>query len=239
MQVLLDFYLDASQYKSKRGYKEARANVLKKTQDAINVKPDCTLSTERRYFVRIPLISAHAGHPVGHHASVGHSVDKRIVSKIYDLVKNNVTKTADVKSALERYVEEDLFRGFPRQKKPQKSSRKYYPRRRDLRNHIAKAIKAFRYSSDDQESLKRKIADWEAESPESKFRYRTRDDTNSTEGCKEQSFLFVHQEAWQQRLLMRYGKELIFMDATYKTTRYAIPLFFSLRPNERWIQSGR
>jgi len=27
-------------------------------------------------------------------------------------------------------------------------------------------------------------------------------------------------------LLMRYGKDLVFMDATYKTTKYAVPLFF-------------
>ena len=39
-------------------------------------------------------------------------------------------------------------------------------------------------------------------------------------------FLFAHQEPWQQRLLMRYGKDMVFMDATYKTTKYALPLFF-------------
>ena len=39
-------------------------------------------------------------------------------------------------------------------------------------------------------------------------------------------FLFVHQEPWQHRLLMRYGKDMVFMDATYKTTKYALPLFF-------------
>jgi hypothetical protein len=46
--------------------------------------------------------------------------------------------------------------------------------------------------------------------------------------AKEQQgrLLFVHQTAWQSRLLSRYGQELAFLDATYKTTKYSLPLFF-------------
>ncbi|XP_047127557.2 uncharacterized protein LOC124808480 [Hydra vulgaris] len=40
------------------------------------------------------------------------------------------------------------------------------------------------------------------------------------------SLLFVYQDMWQKRLLLRYGTELLFLDATYRTTRYALPLFF-------------
>nr|XP_047146875.1 uncharacterized protein LOC124819377 [Hydra vulgaris] len=40
------------------------------------------------------------------------------------------------------------------------------------------------------------------------------------------SLLFVYQDKWQKRLLLRYGTELLFLDATYRTTRYALPLFF-------------
>ena len=42
----------------------------------------------------------------------------------------------------------------------------------------------------------------------------------------ESKFMFVHQADWQQRLLLRDGSELVLMDATYKTTKYSIPLFF-------------
>lgn len=38
--------------------------------------------------------------------------------------------------------------------------------------------------------------------------------------------LFVYQSEWQRRLLARYGDELFLLDATYKTTRYSLPLFF-------------
>ena len=38
--------------------------------------------------------------------------------------------------------------------------------------------------------------------------------------------LFVYQNALQHRLLNRYGNELVLLDAMYRTTRYALPLFF-------------
>ena len=38
--------------------------------------------------------------------------------------------------------------------------------------------------------------------------------------------LFVHQTALQRSLLEKYGNHICLLDATYKTTRYAIPLFF-------------
>ena len=40
------------------------------------------------------------------------------------------------------------------------------------------------------------------------------------------SILFVYQTKWQQRLLNRYGNEMAFLDATYRTMKYALPLFF-------------
>lgn len=44
-----------------------------------------------------------------------------------------------------------------------------------------------------------------------------------TEGDR---LLFVHQTADQQRLLLKYGQEMCLLDATHKTTRYSLPLFF-------------
>ena len=38
--------------------------------------------------------------------------------------------------------------------------------------------------------------------------------------------LSVYQSKWQRSLLQKYGNELSFLDATYKTTCYALPLFF-------------
>ena len=40
------------------------------------------------------------------------------------------------------------------------------------------------------------------------------------------SLLFVYQTKWQCRLFQRYGGEMLLLDATYKTTRYVLHLFF-------------
>ena len=42
----------------------------------------------------------------------------------------------------------------------------------------------------------------------------------------EQPLLWIHQEAWQQELMLNYGNTMTLIDATYKTTRYELPLFF-------------
>ena len=42
----------------------------------------------------------------------------------------------------------------------------------------------------------------------------------------EETLLYIKQEDWQKELLTRYGNTVTLMDATYKTTKYSIPLFF-------------
>ena len=46
------------------------------------------------------------------------------------------------------------------------------------------------------------------------------------ESSPSDSLLFVYQTQWMKRLLQRCGNEICLLDATYKTTRYALPLFF-------------
>ena len=41
-----------------------------------------------------------------------------------------------------------------------------------------------------------------------------------------QTILLVYQEEWQRDLMNRYGKHLIMLDATHRTTKYELPLFF-------------
>ena len=47
----------------------------------------------------------------------------------------------------------------------------------------------------------------------------------SHEQCS-QTFLYVHQTQWQKKMLERYGNNISLTDATYKTTRYDLALFF-------------
>ena len=42
----------------------------------------------------------------------------------------------------------------------------------------------------------------------------------------EETLLYIQQEDWQKEPLTCYGNMVTLMDATYKTTKYSIPLFF-------------
>ena len=42
----------------------------------------------------------------------------------------------------------------------------------------------------------------------------------------ESRLLFVHQTKFQTRLLDHYGNSICLLNATYKTTKYSLPLFF-------------
>lgn len=79
----------------------------------------------------------------------------------------------------------------------------------------------------DQEFLQNKINSWTEQRPDDCWFYRPSTAETSEDGSNEdQSFLLVYQTAWQRYLLQRYGNEMVFLDATYRTTRYAVPLFF-------------
>ena len=206
---------------NEKGLRKAKAVSLKQLQHERQIGKH--LKTVKRYYFKLPLSARHEAHPVGEAGTIGHSIHPQIASKIRELVGENITSPDVVRKCLEQYVEKEMFGGNAAQKKPIKSSRRYYPSRQDLRIHIARAISASKYCGDDQESLKRKVDQWFRESPTSKFYIRTRDDDMNG---NESKFMFVHQEERQQRLLLRYGSELVLMDAIYKTTRYPIPLFF-------------
>lgn len=54
------------------------------------------------------------------------------------------------------------------------------------------------------------------------------DDTTAIEDDNryQQTLLWVHQTEWQKNLLARYGNTISLIDATYKTTKYELALFF-------------
>lgn len=216
-----DYTLTPEEHSSKKSLRKAKASIL---QELKNEKRNTEgRRTVTRHYFKVPLSTAHRAHPVGEAGTVGHSLHPKIASKIRELVRENITNADVVRKCLEQYVEKEMFGGPAAHQKPRRSNRRYYPSRQDLRSHIARAVSASKYCDDDQESLRRKVEQWSHDSPTSKFFLRTRDDDKDG---NESKFMFVHQEEWQQRLLLRYGSDLVLMDATYKTTKYAIPLFF-------------
>ncbi len=86
----------------------------------------------------------------------------------------------------------------------------------------------------DQENMAVLIDLWKENNEDDQFLFRphTSQDGSTT------TMLFCHQTKWQKRLLLKYG-ETVLLDATYRTTRYAMPLFFlCVRTNVNYIVVG-
>lgn len=86
----------------------------------------------------------------------------------------------------------------------------------------------FRCSSDDQVNLKAYLDALPTGDHQHFYRQVTDGEADN--------FLLVHQTGDQKRLMAKYGNELCLLDATYKTTRYALPLFFVVVPTNTCYQ---
>ena len=80
-----------------------------------------------------------------------------------------------------------------------------------------------------------KIAEYQKISPETKIHFQPF--TKSEGKTDSQELLWVHQEPWQLELLINYGNTVSMIDATYKTTKYDLPLLFVTMHTNR-LQCG-
>ncbi|XP_065664695.1 uncharacterized protein LOC136086329 [Hydra vulgaris] len=93
--------------------------------------------------------------------------------------------------------------------------------------HYTFTLNLFLYSMIDQECLLKKCNEWKKSNPFIKVLLRPKCEVAASQNFEKKStFLFVYQSQWQKDLLLRYGNEIILLDATYRTTRYSLPLFF-------------
>ena len=160
-------------------------------------------------------------------------VDSRITMKIKDLAQNNITRVGEVQRHVEMFVRNDLF---PGKQVPSITNRRFHPSRRDIGSMIYIARRQLLKSRCDLENLEAKIEDWKQMYPDDKFFFRSKNsDDNKTDdvpdniklmdGKGKTGCLFVCQSKQQCRLLEKYGQDVIQLDATYRTTKYAIPFF--------------
>ena len=197
------------------------------------------VQTATKYYVSLPSEEAHhKTHMTGGMHAMAQRVHPKVIIKIHELVGAGISEVSEVKRALKLYVTKELCSSNP----PNKDDRAYYPTTHDLSNHIYKAKSLFQLSKLDQENLALKIKEWKENNPDSKLYFRSfkksaKEQLNSVNTEEhiteyEQTLLWVHQEPWQQDLLVKYGNTITLMDATYKTTHYELPLFFvSVRTN--------
>lgn len=129
-----------------------------------------------------------------------------------------------IRTLIEQFVRRDIFSG---QRCPSWTNRRFFPSQKDISNIIYSAKMIAMKSKFDQENLQANIDDWRRERPEDKFEFCA-STVNADEEESESSsgFFFLYQSSWQMRLLNLYGNELCLLDATYRITKYSIPLFF-------------
>jgi len=165
--------------------------------------------------------------------------DKRIKEKIADFVDDGVFAVSEMRRHVTHYVRTDLFAG---QTLPEPSDRRFFPTAVDYRNYIYRARVSKLHSKIDQVNLAANIEKWKVAHPEDSFFFHEYSEENVCSECndmndehddvllessnRETGLLFCHQTKWQKHLLNRYGHEICLLDATYKTSRYALPLFF-------------
>ena len=149
---------------------------------------------------------------------------------ITDLVTAGVTDVKEMSRHLSQHVTR-IFRDMGK-KLPLKSDKRFFPNDATICNHMQKFMRKMRHSMVDQECLARKIEEWRETIPDLNLFFRPKGETddntvgNGTVRSDSDNLLFVSQEKWQRRLLNLYGTDLLLLDATYRTTRYALPLFF-------------
>ena len=83
-------------------------------------------------------------------SGIQQQVDPRIAEKINYLVRKGIINVNEMRRHLKEYLTNDLFCG---QESPPTYNRRFWPSRKDHRNHIYRAIVANRFSKCDQKNL--------------------------------------------------------------------------------------
>ena len=146
--------------------------------------------------------------------------DSCVVDHVNRSVDDGIQNVSEMQRNVHIFVK-SLFSGSSL---PKTINRRFYPSREDLRHMIYRRRRANMHGLLDQEIVGNKVTAWSAEHPDDFWLYRP--SSTSTDGSTGDQLLLIYQSLWQRRLLLRYGQQLVFLDATYKTTQYALPLFF-------------
>jgi len=142
--------------------------------------------------------------------------DSRVIDHVNKAVDDGINNVSEMQRHVHIFVK-SLFASAPL---PRPVNRRFYPSRSDLRQMIYRRRRANMHGLLDQDIVANKISAWSTERPDDYWLYRP------SVPDSDQRLLLVHQSDWQRRLMLRYGQELVFLDATCKTTQYALPLFF-------------
>lgn len=207
-----DFAVDVNAVKLKK----AKSSMMNQLKENLNTAKPTT-----KIYVSLPMASSHTNHTVTSECGYANSIHPKLRAKVDELVRNGITNSALVRRVLKHYVRTDP--DMTCNVEANEGDRAYYPTPKDIRNAIQRCMAQENISSNDQVNLDHYLKHYQLENPSASISYTTTENLDQEEECKK--FMFVHQEEWQKDLLQRYGNHMAFLDATYKTSRFALPLF--------------
>ena len=110
--------------------------------------------------------------------------DRRIVSKIHDLVNRGVTNVEEMCRHIREFVRNELFVG---REMPPSTSRQYFPAKKDIYNHMYQAVVKNLFSNCDQTNVEAKVKNWKQQHPQDKFLFRQYRDVIETHETSDES----------------------------------------------------
>jgi hypothetical protein len=150
-------------------------------------------------------------------------IDDRVVEHVNYLVNEGVCNVGEMMRHIRLFVKTTIGHNNI----PSSNNRKFYPTRSDIRKLIYRQRQRILNGLLDQDYLELKIKTWQTERPHDFFYFRKSEINVASDNTQQKkNLLILYQASWQKYLLNRYGNEFVLLDATYKTTQYALPLFF-------------
>ncbi|XP_075535233.1 uncharacterized protein LOC142570787 [Dermacentor variabilis] len=225
---LIELYPD---FQTKEG--RLKADKAKQLQEVLDAEQQ-TVAKETWIYIKIANCGSHRNLGFEDMEAFSQNMDRNIAERIQMLPREGITSVSDVKKCLHYYVHDVLFAN---KEKPDSSCRAFFPTHRDIRNQIQAVLKKDRFSRVDQENASVLIEKIRGEQPESSILFRpyaarscvgSNDSTNVEESIAsecEDTLLFCFQTKFMRTMLKKYGGSVVCLDATHKTSDYALPLF--------------
>ncbi|XP_035205452.1 uncharacterized protein LOC118180475 [Stegodyphus dumicola] len=182
-----------------------------------------SIAGEEVFMFNLPNSQDHQNHLMGNMAAVIEPIDARVRHFIASKVKNGKCNATVIAELLEVYVSTELG-------ETDKTRRRFYPEMEAIRKIISQAKSDIRTSKIDQENTEMLINSWDTSKCSVFFRPCTENTYDGTEPNdftdSKLNLLFVYQSEEMKNLYVLYGSNLVLLDATYRTCKYALPLYF-------------
>lgn len=198
--------------------------------------------TQKRFYIKFP--TSHLHSHSSQRTMTNNPLSKEVSKFIQQLSSDGLTSLPGMKAAVNAYANKAFISASP-------LNNSYYPSNTSILNHIYRGWQKIIFDKEDQLNMYILVLKWRQKHPEDFFFWRaltvkqdevearlqvahlsnaekeffnTQMSTEFKEEMTDNSVMFIHQSKQQMLLLQRYG-DYCMMDATYKTTKYEIPLF--------------